>query len=179
MTLNPTFSVTPLTPNVDSPEGSLLCFRGRLTCQNVNLGIMYSEDTSVSYTLADQFKQNKACFRNNMLLDPLPTEINFGEIVKYSSVWLTICSKATETNQYLLIFHVFADEVYNANNCSKAVFYVNGNLVYTADVNGEQFVALLLDCPSQCEKLDIIMFHGGVVDSPLTLQFRGVECYII
>jgi hypothetical protein len=122
----------------------------------------------VGEDLAAQFNQGKAVFVFASHPDPAPgLEPPFHE--RYANAFLTFRTAATTTDQYLLIFHI------SGRIGAKAAFYINGGLVHTEEVKGEQFVAILMDVASTGYWTYACMLHvgGGV------LEFRGIEVYII
>lgn len=165
MSLNPTITVTPLNPNpfVHDENYKRYC-SGQLFCFGAFVG-----DTG-KYSLTECFNQDKVVFwgADNMA-DPPPQELP-GNFFKYPLAYLTICSSALPSNQYLLIYHL-----YGQGNNSRVAFYAWGNLIHSEQIVGDQYVAILTDIFRSDFPLTLIMFHIGTT----FLELRGIECYII
>ena len=162
MPLNPTFSVTPLNPRTSLYDygKSIWKHYGALMC--------YGDFMSawVYQRLLDQYNQDKAVLRYS----PYPQSTTFpSKWYEYSVARLYFITDAGIDNQYLLIYHV------SGGGGAKAAFFLNGNHLRTETVSGEEYIAILADCPPSQTWWNayIFLIDGGY------LELKGIECYIL
>lgn len=160
MPLNPTFSVTPVHPwdRLYDYGKSIWKHYGLLQCFGVFL------NGSGYQTLAQQYSQDKAVLR----FSPLPNTTTFpSNWTTYSVARLYFVTDAGVDNQYLLLYHV--------SGSAKVAFFLNGNHLRTEQVSGEEYIALLVDCPPSQTRWNAYMFliDGGYV------ELKGIECYVL
>jgi hypothetical protein len=117
--------------------------------------------------LTDQFTEDKAVLYGFPIPSPPPSPLYVSS--KYSKVHLGFKTNATIENQYLLIYHV------KGRWGARAAFYINGNLVRSEEIDGEEYVAILVDCPPPQTFWHVCMYlEGGGL-----LEFKGIEFYIL
>lgn len=159
MPLNPTFSLTPLNPRSYDYDSVASEYRhyGYLQCFGNFLNAWAYR------RLEDQYNEDKAVLQYS----PLPATTTFpGGWTEYSVARVGFKTNAETENQYLLIYHL--------SGSGKAAFFIDGNHVRTESVSGEEFIALLVDCPSSQTWMYAYMFLIDYV-----LELKGVECYIL
>jgi hypothetical protein len=133
-------------------------FNAVLSCY----GVTFSSD--LYSTLYYQNKEDKAVLQYNPIASPSPATMPY-PYYKYSCALMMFKTNATTSNQYLLIYHVKGN--------AWAAFYLNGNLLKTVQVNEDQTIAFLENCPPSQTWWYMYMFL--VTDGQLEL--KGIECY--
>ena len=159
MPLNPTFSLTPLIPLnyvYDSVAGEYRHY-GYLYCLGNFLDAWHPR------RLEDQYNEGKAVLQYS----PVPATTTFpSSWTQYSCARMGIKTNAEEDNQYLIIYHL--------SGSGEVDFFVNSNHVRHEAISGEEFVALLVDCPpSQTWWYFYMFLNSGYV------ELKGIECYIL
>ncbi|MFC1486599.1 hypothetical protein ACFLRN_02765 [Thermoproteota archaeon] len=118
--------------------------------------------------LIDQSTQDKAVMYSMAMPSPPPTAI-IPTSFKNSRINMGFSTNATPENQYLLIYHLKGREG------ARAAFYINGNLIRSEEIDGEEYVAILVDCPPPQTFWHADMFH----EERGMLEFMGIELYIL
>ena len=164
MPLTPTAEVTPLNPvsrSYDTVAGTYNHYV-YLSCFGVKT------NSWSDARLIDQYNQDKIVLSHNEIVSPAPSVMP-SPYFEYCVAYLGFLSKATTENQYLLIYHVVGR--YGA----KAAFYINGNLVRSEAVDGEEYIAILLDCPPSQTWWAAYMFLEGTG----RLDLKGIQVFIL
>lgn len=166
MPLNPTFSLTPLNPFSSEYDWTNDLYKhwAELNCYGAYIPGYYPLKLSI------QCAADKVVFRFNRLDSPAPVTVP-SNFYQKSCAMLDFRTNATPDNQYLLVYHLSVP----SNLASKAAFYINGNLVREEWIKGEQYVAILMVCPSPQTFTRAYMFLTVM----RTLELRGIECYIL
>jgi len=166
LTLTPTAEVTPLNPVsslIDDPVAGTWKYYLVLKSFNAFINAWGVE------TLKAQYDQNKTVFYVNPIPSPAPSSMPF-PYFKHSVAHLQFRSNATTENQYLLIYHVIGSWGY-----PRAAFYINGNLVRSEEVKGDEYIAILCDCPPSQTWWHAYMYH----EDKGMLWLKGVQLFIL
>jgi hypothetical protein len=120
--------------------------------------------------LEDQFNEDKAV----LWFSPFPPPVTLfpGDWHEYSVARMGFMTNADEENQYLLIYHLHGG--LRTGVMGKVSFFINSNYVGAEYVDGEEFIALLLDCPPSQEWYYLYMFL-----TTGDIEVKGIECYIL
>ena len=167
MPLSPTFSLTPRNPSTASWNSEIGDYNhyATLHCLGVFLGAYHNDNLNHQY---DHDKARLKCIGIN-----IPAPITMPDLFwKHSVALLGFKTKATTEDQYLLIFHVRG--MYGA----RAAFYINGNLVRSEEVDGDETIAILVDCPAPQTWWWVYMFCEGTEYIP-ALELKEIECHIL
>ena len=119
------------------------------------------------YTLKSKYENNMDILRYSPFPSPLPDPLP-SNYYEYSIARVRFRSNATIDDQYLLLFHV------SASMGTKAGFYINGNLVREEELNGDETVAILFDCPESDTYTNVYMALGSGY-----IELKGIDCYVV
>jgi hypothetical protein len=118
--------------------------------------------------LTDQCSQDKTVFYLDPIVSPAPSSMP-SPYYKYCVAHMGFLSNATEENQYLLIFHVVG------HWGARAAIYINGNLVRSEEVAGDEYIAILLDSPPSQTWWHAYMF----LERTGRLDLKGVQLFVL
>ena len=171
MALEPFFSLTPNTPNgntYDPANPSAPYATGILNCYGVVIGWG-------TWSLASQSANNEALLgysATGLTDQTISNTVN--DLYGRSSlrIWFTGQNVSTE-NQYLLLF-----ALRGVQGSPTAQFFVNGALVDTEELSGNEQVAVLLDCPGSGVRTTV---HVRLASASYwaIMGFKGVDCYLL
>ena len=164
MPLTPTFSVTPLKPLIYSYDSVKGLYNHYAYLRSFGAWI----DAWSDRKLTDQYSQDKTVLHLDPIVSPAPTSMP-SPWYKYCVAHMGFKTNATPENQYLLIYHVVG--MWGA----RAAFYINGNRVRSEEVAGEEYIAILTDCPPSQTWWHAYMFLEGTG----RLDLKGIECFIL
>jgi len=159
MSLNAKFSLTPREPFKylwDSANSSYEYY-----AHLVHFGVYIGTH---NLSLEGKYNANEVYLRCNPVGYPFPDPFP-SDYYERAVARLSFYTDAPTDNQYLILFHV---------NClNKIGIYLNGNLVREENCNGDETIAILVDCPGPnlWDTLYVVPAYSAWI--------KGVDCYVI
>lgn len=159
MALNAKFSLTPREPRkyiVDSATSHVKYY-----AYLVHYGVFIGQ---VDHSLVTHYNDNKVFLYCNRVGYPFPDPFP-ADHYNHAVARLYFYTDEPMGKQYLLLFHV--------NSYGKIGVYLNGNFVREEDCNGDETIAVLVDCPGP------EIWDALYVAPSIWAWIKGVDCYVI
>jgi hypothetical protein len=164
MPLTPKFTLTPLNPYSNSYDN--------VNEEYTHYAYLKCFGAYVHFTLTKnlpaQYNENKIVLGCIPIDTPASTDFPY-PYYKHSCAYISFKTNATTEDQYLLVYTL------KGSGNARAAFFINGNLVRSEQIDGEENIAILVDCPeSQTWWYSYIFLEGGGI-----LEFKTLECYVL
>ena len=159
MSLNAKFSLTPLEPRkyVYDYANSRYEYHAYIIHYGGYLGLG-------GLSLEGSYNANEVYLDCNNVSYPFPDPFP-PAFYNYALARIYFTTDAPSDKQYLLLFHVRCDH--------KIGIYLNGNLVREEDCDGDETIAVLVDCPG------LGIYDTIYIVPQYYAYIKGVDCYVI
>ena len=159
MSLNAKFSLTPREPWKYHWDSAIS--RYEYQAHLIYYGVYI--DTS-SYSIEGNYDDNRVYLNCNNVGYPFPDPFPF-DYHERAVARLGFKTDAPTDKQYFILFHV--------NSTDKIGIYLNGNLVREEDCDGDETIAVLVDCPGPQ------IYDTMYVVPAYSAWIKGVDCYVL